>query len=94
MAVGVKPWSDINTLTLALPRLSIDHFPVLQQGLPDTLFPRIAVITMSRIIHDLFRSSPIGRSERLIPRSEDIIVRDEWAGVLQRGQDEEIQLIK
>jgi hypothetical protein len=66
-----------------LPRLGVDGLPVLQQGLPDALLPGVAMINVSRIAHDLLRRSPIGRREWLIPRGKDIVVRDEWAGVLR-----------
>jgi hypothetical protein len=41
------------------------------------------MIAMSCILHNFLRTSPIGRSEWLIPGSEDIVVRDERAGMLQ-----------
>jgi hypothetical protein len=65
------------------PCFGIDHPPTLQQSLPDALFPRVPMVTVSCIVHNLFRRSPIGGSEWLIPGGEDIIVRDEWARMLQ-----------
>ena len=68
-----------------LPYFSVDHLPVLQQSLSDTFLSRIPVITMSCIAHDLFRGSPISRSEWLIPGGGDIIIRNEGTRIL-RGE--------